>query len=60
MIKVGNVWYRDTQEGRKAARDAFKWRRKAWITERRKMMVYGRSGNNYGRPGPGQEKRGGM
>ena len=43
FIKVGNVWYPNTKEGRKKATEAFKMLRKAWITERRKKELYGRS-----------------
>ena len=39
MIKVGNVWYPESQ--RKEAVEAFKMLRKAWITERRKRSLYG-------------------
>ena len=39
MIKVGNVWYPKSQQ--KEAMAAFKMLRKAWITERRKMSLYG-------------------
>ena len=59
MIKVGMVWYPNTPEGRQAARDAFKWRREAAITEIRKMRTYGPSNNN-GRAGARKEKRGDM
>jgi len=41
MIKVGNVWYPNSQE--KQAMAAFKMLRKAWITERRKMELRGRT-----------------
>ena len=40
MIKVGNVWYKKSQK--KQAMEAAKNRRKAWITERRKMSLHGR------------------
>jgi hypothetical protein len=41
MIKIGNVWYPKSQK--KEAMEAAKNRRKAWITERRKRSLYGRS-----------------
>ena len=43
MIKVGNVWYPNTKEGKQQAKEAFKMRQKAWITVRRKMEIYGRT-----------------
>jgi DnaJ-class molecular chaperone len=41
-IKVGSVYYPDTEEGRKQAADAFRERHKAWLSELRKRRKYGR------------------
>ena len=41
-IKVGSVYYPDTKEWRERAKDAFKWRYKGWITEKRKRLKNGR------------------
>lgn len=59
MIKVGMVWYPNTPEGRQAARDAFKWRREAAITEMRKMRTYGPRNYN-GRVGRFEKNSGGV
>ena len=39
MIKVGNVWYLKSQK--KQAMEAARNRRRAWVTELRKRILYG-------------------
>jgi len=40
MLKVGNVYYPNNTWGRKAARQAQYWRRRAIVTELRKRYLY--------------------
>ena len=45
MIKVGNVWYPQSQT--KLAKQMLIWRHRAWLTELRKRRKHGKGGMNW-------------